>query len=198
MDDADSPRGFVNYGDRRRMIRSLNTAAWLVKTGIPKRVPLPDPSQRVVFEDRCHSAAAWLRSLILWVALPNPGTHRDLSDASCRMSFILITGRYDDFPVPSVEKPTGRQRARGVLSVLRVVAAGAIPALVLVVARPLGVTLDGPAGAAATTFCIAWAAVTYLQLIDPLFGQRLSTMRDLMGTVRGGMGSAGTSESAAK
>jgi hypothetical protein len=35
-------------------------------------------------------------------------------------------------------------------------------------------------------FCIGWASVTYLSMLDPLMPQRLSMIRDLLATIKTG------------
>ena len=180
--------GPIRFRDKDHMIACLARAASLIETAVPKSLRLPEPAQRLVYADRCRATAASLRSLMLWVALPGPTTRTDLIRVCQDTVYALMTGRLDELPALAGDPRTRRQRLRTVLSVARTLVTGAIPVLVLIGVRQAGVVVRGTLGDAATIFAIGWAVVVYLQLIDPLMTQRLSSMKDLIGTLRGGLG----------
>jgi hypothetical protein len=188
VDKMSRPDSFIFFEDRSSVVRDLEMSAWLIESALPAYLPVADPAQRMVVKDRLRACAFKLRSMTLWVALPGPTTHIDLVSVCGDIIRPLVTGHYDELPNPAMPLRSKRQVLRSCLGLARLLLAGALPAVVLIGVRRLGVVVSGSLGAAATIFCIAWAVVTYLQLIDPLLTQRLSTIRELLGLVRGGFG----------
>jgi hypothetical protein len=56
--------------------------------------------------------------------------------------------------------------------------------LVLLGLKRMGIEVGGDLGGAVIVFCIGWASVTYLSMLDPLMPQRLSMIRDLLATIK--------------
>jgi hypothetical protein len=187
VDRAASPEGFTAYASRHNMIYSIEIAAGLVRKALPRTFALRDPAQRVTLADRCRSAADSLHQRVLWVALPNTQTHSDLSRSCLQMAAALLAGHYDRLPAGDGRAPTRRQRLRVMLDAMRTLVLGAVPLVLYLAWLRVAGPLKEPLGSAIPVFCIGWAVVTYLQALDPMLGQRVTVMRDLVSTVRGGI-----------
>jgi hypothetical protein len=165
-------------------IRRLRRAGRAVGRGLPRTVALGNGPARQVFADRCRAAGRSIDALCLWVALPRHDTHLVLRRKLAVIAAALATGRYDELPADPPLTESVPQRFRRLVHVLRSLVVAAVPLLGVYLARRLGIHLDGVLGGAVVAFCVAWATVTCLPLLEPAWTERLASVRDLFGTLR--------------
>ncbi|GAA1706984.1 hypothetical protein GCM10009745_63560 [Kribbella yunnanensis] len=67
---------------------------------------------------------------------------------------------------------------------VRTVFIGAIPLGCLILFKRVGIEVHGALGDGLTILCIAWTALTYMSLLDPLFDNRLTAVREVLSTIR--------------
>lgn len=143
---------------------------------------LPTRQLRASYADRFHQAADAVQAMALQVALPNEGTKAELQRFLAKLMRTLINQTYDDLPFAPPITPVARRRA--VLSYVRTVVIGLLPAGSLLAIHLAGVDLGG-ADATAKTVAILWAIVTFLVLIDPNLKERLDAVKNVKGLFSG-------------
>lgn len=175
---------FVTAAGKTAGIRRLHRAARSIGRGLPSVVVIGNGPARQVFIDRCRAAGASIDNLALWVALPAQDTHENLSRRLALTIAALTTGRYDELPNDPPLTVTMPQRLRRISGTIRTVVVGVVPLLAAYLARRLGIPVGGALGGGILAFCIAWATVTYLSLLDPRMNEKLKSIGEFFSLLR--------------
>ncbi|MEU4390171.1 hypothetical protein [Kribbella sp. NPDC023855] len=172
--------------ERQWVIHLMHRAAKTIRLGLPKSLALHTDGHQNLLRERCDKAANAIEEMELWVALPKKDTHQQASAVLCKIIAALLTGVYDELPQHEPIPISGTQRLHQAGKFLRTILIGAIPGLVFLGLKHLGIEASGGPANLIIIFCILWASVTYLSLLDPLMSQRLAMIRDLAETVKSG------------
>jgi hypothetical protein len=174
----------VGHARRQQAVLHLHRAAEILRVDFPKSIVLMDPNHKRIFAERCDRAAVALDSMQLWIALPKADTRPQIMSVIAQMLSSILRGAYDELPQPDLPLASPVQRFVQIGRSVKVILVGAVPILVLVGLRQVDVRVEGVFGNAITGFCVAWALVAYLSMLDPQLPQRLTMIRDFVSTVK--------------
>jgi hypothetical protein len=118
------------------------------------------------------------------VVLAKDGTEGEVRESISSYVRMLAFGFYEELPVSNTEI-SPKDRVRAVLGFTRTFIVALIPFSCLVLTRQIGLALPADFTAWAVVVTLAWAAITLVSAIDPLYKSRFQDVRDLMTAVRG-------------
>ena len=162
----------------------LQFAATYLEEGVPRALALPDPGTRQVLQQKLTSSATYLREIQLWVALAKDETQNDTCDAIAHYIDLIAQGKYDLLPNGTLAM-SSRSKTSKLATFGRTLAVAVVPFGCLIGARYAGLQLSSEFTGWAVVVTLAWAAITLVSAIDPLYKTRLKDMQDLIATIRG-------------
>jgi hypothetical protein len=169
---------------RARICNRLQYAAIYLEEGIPYALALPDPSTRQALQRKLTSAAAYLREIQLWVALAKDEAQNDTRDAVAHYIELIVQGKYGSLPDGTLTRLEGSKVSK-LVGFSRTLAVAILPFGCLIGAQYAGLKLSSDFTGWAIVIALAWAAITLISAIDPLYKARLKDMQDLIAAVRG-------------
>jgi hypothetical protein len=162
----------------------LRFTANYIENGILRNISVPDPAIRKALQDKLSGSASYLREMQIKVILSKDGTEADLSNSISSYIKMVALGFYESLPVGNLEA-SPRGKVQRLLGFVRILIVALIPFSCLVIARYAGLVLSSDFTGWAVVVSLAWAAITLVSAIDPLYKSRLQDVRDLMSAIRG-------------
>lgn len=160
----------------------LHRAARVVEHGLPERLRSADAATTSAVRDRCRRMAAAIDELQRCVLLPGEGTPDAVRASVTTAARAIAAGRLDE--LPTADPPPGRSRREVVVTVLRTAIVAALPAAVFGVLQASTAAVDGAVSGYVTGVCLAWAVVTVVSVLDPLFRDKVAAVREAAGLLR--------------
>jgi hypothetical protein len=176
----DALSDLANCGEITRL---LERAASCSETGLYRALSLQYGPSSLVVKSRLEGAARRLRGYQTWVALPAAGTQQELERELSRFLIVLCCREYDALPWSPLPDNTLPQRARKVFSTLGTLVVGVVPLAAIKGAQHEGLLGDSLAQGLLLPSLI-WLLALVFPVVEPLFGPRLSAVKDLAGAMR--------------
>jgi hypothetical protein len=185
LDDVMTPAEVGDLGERRELMSRINQLARIVERDFANQLGLKIMSSRVAY-DRMLKAAAYIRALETWLALPQQGTIQQLSIELRRLALLVVRGEFHYLPQAEIEAIAQR-----LLNKLTQFLTGLFVAILplsslLLTEEVAGVRLRGEVHSTWVTASIIWIAVTLLTTFDRTFGEKLSATQNILSLVRTG------------
>ncbi|WP_433679783.1 hypothetical protein [Nocardia sp. CA-119907] len=182
-----TPARFRLVAERETAISLIVISAGSIRDLLPGRSVLPDTASRAVVQQRQASAAAFVRSLAVWVGLPRADTPAFLTAELHTLIRTVFLAQFDNLPrhEEAIQIPF-RDRAGYLLREL-VIALTPLSATVVVGATELDVPAALLGGL--VPFSILWAVVGLARVLDPRLGDKIALSKDLLAvlpSLRGG------------
>jgi hypothetical protein len=162
----------------------LRFTANYVEYGILRSISVPDPTIHKALQDKLSGSAAYLREMQIQVILSKDGTEDELSNSISSYIKIVALGFYESLPVGNLGA-SPRRKIQTLLGFIRISVVALIPFSCVVIARGVGLVISPDFTGWAVVVSLAWAAITLVSAIDPLYRSRLQDVRDLMSAIRG-------------
>jgi hypothetical protein len=162
----------------------LQYAANYLEEGVPRALALPDPSMRQTLQEKLTSGAAYLREIQLWIALAKDEAQNDARDAIAHCIELIAQGKYDSIPAGTLARLENSKTSK-LVGFGRALVVAVVPFGCLIGIRYAGLKLSSDFTGWAVVISLAWAAITLISAIDPLYKTRLKDMQDLIATIRG-------------
>jgi hypothetical protein len=171
------PTDWLTQRHKRTMITQMEDVATCIERELLNQLRAGDAGTNAQMTELAVEMAAAMRDFKQWVLTPKPDTYEHLRRALADNFLQATTGHWDFFwrrtPLKvSLAEGIGK-RATGSL---RTLAGGALPVLVLLTVRRLGLPLDGQLAQYLTFGVVLWSVITLLRLIDPHFGSTLDSL----------------------
>ena len=166
------------------MCRALQFTADYLEEGVSRALSLPDPVARQILQEKLTSSAGYLHEMQLWVALAKDETQNNTRDAIAYYIELIARGEYDSLPSGTLTD-TPQSKTSGLIRFGRMFIVAVIPFACLIGTRYAGLQLSSEFTGWSVVVALAWAAITLVSAIDPLYKTRLKDVQDLISTVRG-------------
>jgi hypothetical protein len=177
-------RSFANLGTKELICGTLQFTANYVENGVIRSLSITDPAVRKALQIKFSSSAAYLRDMQIQVVLAKEGTKDDLTYSISNYVKMIALGFYQSLPVSTLETML-ETRKRRLLGFSRTFIVALIPVSCLEIAQHVGLVLSPDFTSWAFVVTLAWAAITLVSAIDPLYKSRLQDVRDFMTAIRG-------------
>jgi hypothetical protein len=186
--DKVTRRGFriQDVAAKALVCHRLDRIREIIGVQLPRALQLSGPNARPVVQAHFDGVAAFIDQMQVSVALADDSTLPELRESIGFLITALLLGEYAALPVAPVTSPSAASRLRRLSSVLRTVAAGAVPAACVAGAWLAGVPLPRVILTWAIVVALAWAVITLVSVLDPTYRTRLEDLRELISSVRGG------------
>ena len=175
---------FNDIATKSRICRRLQRVAAYLQTGIPGAISLPNPAAQQALQDRFDQSVAYLNEMQLAVTLANDKTLDEFRNTVVNYIWVMAQGRYELLPVGSLVV-VKRSKKQQLVRVGKTIAVAIIPISCLLVAQLAGAKPPAQFTGWAIVASIAWAAITFISLLDPAYKSRLDDVRDFVGIFRG-------------
>lgn len=175
---------FGDLATKRSMCRELEIAAEFMQGGVLRSLALPDALVRRTLEQKLTSSAEYLRELQVRIVLAKEGADSDLRESLVVYAQLVLRGLYDSLPAGNIEVPLPGSASK-IAAFGRAFLVAVIPFACLVSTRYIGLKLSDDFTGWAVVVTLAWAAITLVSSIDPLYKARLGDVRDLISAIRG-------------
>jgi hypothetical protein len=162
----------------------LQLAASYLQDGVIKVVGVADPGVRTTLYERLRASAAYLREMQLWVVLANEKTPDELRSALVHYISVVVRGEYDLLPSSDM-LATESSRLQKLTALVRTFIISVIPFTIIIGVRYSGVSISPQFTGWAVIVAIAWAAITLISLLDPLYKERIADIGGLISSIRG-------------
>jgi hypothetical protein len=181
---ARKPLRFENAETKARVCSMLQAASAYIRDALPQVLNISSGNTNDVLREKLAGSANYLYDLQSATVLAQDETVKQLRDALKEYTLIFIRGEYGSLPAVSAT-PVARGNRRQLVRIARTVVVALVPIACIVAVRYTGVTLSSEFTGWAVVVAIAWAAITVIAFIDPLYKTRLADVGDLISSVRG-------------
>jgi len=175
-------RTFAELATRRWLVWRLEQLARAIERGYPRAIVLPAPADRDALTTKCAQLARTIRTYQVSLAFPDVDTLPALRRMVLATTAAVCTGRLGSL---ALSRPPGAEARRrlwpAAVAAVRVTLVAALPLLVAIVLRRYGHLGEDPTGRTIVVACALWGAVVLMSALDPLFKDRISTVKDLLG-----------------
>jgi hypothetical protein len=174
-------RGFTELAKRRRLAGEVERLARVVEWGYPRAVAPPGPAERGAVTERYRQLARAIRTYQVSLALPDVDTLPALRRMATATTVAVCTGRLGSLVLPAPATTWTRRRLwRTATDAVRILVVALLPPVVAVLLWRYGV-VRGTSGGTIVAVCALWGLVTVMTVLDPLFKDRVSIMKELLG-----------------
>jgi hypothetical protein len=175
---------FVDLEQKKLICQILRFVARFVENEILHSIVISDAAVRNELQAKFSGSAAYLRSMQIKVILAKDGTSGELIELISFFIKTIALGFYDLLPVSDFEV-TSTSKVRKILATARTFVVAALPFLCLIIVQKAGLPLSSTFISWVVVVALAWAAITLVSAIDPLYKSRLQDVRVLMTAIRG-------------
>lgn len=176
-------RNWNNLNFRAKIIGQLDRAANIIDNNLAKQLASSASGSSKVVKDQWHQIADGIRSKVQWITTPQDNTRQDLV---VRLQDFLINFASGNWHALIEHEQFDTTALRKASRVKRFVS-GARACLLAV--APMALTYGyqrfvGDVGSYAKSFSLLWFFVCVVPIIDPLWKERLATLKDVVSTMK--------------
>jgi hypothetical protein len=133
------------------------------------------------FEETTHQIAVAIRAKKIWILTPKSDTYSYLVKSMSDILVAVASGNWDALEKSKPEKISARQLwSARFKNFTRVIIAGAMPLPVIWGIQNSSLALSKPMSDYVIGGAILWALFTVLTSIDPLFGTKVNTFKEVI------------------
>lgn len=165
---------------KRRMMSEIETVALFFESKLPTQLRSNDKVTDYWFRNTATQVAASFRSLKKWVLTPKTNTRQQLVDKIAHNLLCVINGSWDELDRTQPEyfsnaKISLSQWKSSIGSLLT----GIIPLLLLIIIQNTPLAVKGDVADYLTAGIVIWSALSFLSMIDPLYSDKISNLKNL-------------------
>ncbi len=160
----------------------LERSAIKAEASLPRSIALRTPGLLGEIQENMRRVAAELRAMQLQLALSDYSTMDKIRDEVTEFIYALASGNYALLPAAAPGLVPAKKRK--VAAVARDLAIAVTPLAALAASRYLGLTVTPGIWNWAVVFSVAWASVTVIAVLDPLYKSKISDIRDIISMIR--------------
>jgi hypothetical protein len=179
------PQRWMNARFRAGAVLELENTANLIEKALPKTLRVREAATQEWAEQRFGEIAFAVRELEKWVMTPRQDTLGELQLQVAQRIVCIAVGNWDGLgrtPVGRVARAVRVARLKGYLSTMLL---AATPFLILLVIQQSSLALSDQFRQFAVAGALLWAAITLLQIFDPMLRDRIAILKDIVGLVPG-------------
>jgi hypothetical protein len=157
-------------------------AAVKAEGNLGQSMALRNPGLQAEVQAYMRRVAAKLRAMQLQLALSDNDTMDTIRDEVTQFIYALAAGNYA--LLPAVDPGLVPARTRKAAAVVRDLAIAVTPLAALTTSRYLGLAVTPGIWNWAVVFSVAWASVTVIAILDPLYKSKIADIRDIISIIR--------------
>jgi hypothetical protein len=177
--EANEAEGQPSFEDRRISMTRLEEAANSVEYGLPRLLHTSDRATQAWLTDEVREIATGLRRLKRLIVLSDKESLQQLIGKVSTSLLYAARGEWTKLDHVEEEPITTPQRRARILSIIRRVVIGALPLSILVAIQQSSMKIEGDLADYLKAVTILWAAVSYLNLLDPQSTEKADTVKSL-------------------
>ncbi|MGN9909563.1 hypothetical protein ACTMTJ_18630 [Phytohabitans sp. LJ34] len=175
-------RTFADLVTRRRLVWGLEQLARTIERGYPRAIVPAAAADRDALAAKCAQLARTIRTYQVSLAFPDVETLPALRRMTLATTSAICTGRLGSLALsPSPVAGARRRLWSTVGAALRVLLVAALPVLAATVLLRFGLLGGDSTSRTIVVAATLWGVVVLMTALDPLFNDRVSTMKDLLG-----------------
>ena len=165
---------------KQHLLFNTEQIAALMQHDLPLQLKSGDIATDLWISERFRKIAAAIRGLKKWIVTPKSDTREQFKEHLANCLIYAASGDWDSFEQSEPEKLSHPQHWRSQIgTTVRVIISGTTPIFIWGIVQQTVLAIEGAIAEYVTIGVILWAVITFLTSLDPLYGSKITAIREI-------------------